>query len=1254
MAEFFDDFYPPMPAASSAFEDNDSLVDAASLAEGDHTITGTGIDYFRFDAQNGPIQVVMTPADLDQNLNMELITPSNQIIARFAADGVETIARPLPETGTYYLRVYDPIYGYVSNPAVDLNYTLSLDLPQFVAEDGNNTRAQASGLAEGTHDFLGREVDWHRIDATSGQMTLTLTEIELLEDAADTRDDPRNLRLILTDAEGNTLTSGAFSTPTGPETISFLVPEDGTYYAKVITAQFGDSAPDGTILSYRLALDLADPVPSDGNDSRATATPLTEGHLDVDAGTATDWYRIDTGPGRMSFDLTHTGATTPGGMEMNLNMELQAEDGTVLRGNFVNSGDEHIDYVSHQGGTYYLKLYWSAYPDGAPNGVMLDYELDVDLPQNTWAVPLDFGPVRNASVAVYDIDNDGQEEIFVGTSKALDAQHNELRPAGLIVLEQDGTLKWSQTFDAHPGADPVTGKTYQTTSVTTAPVFSDLDNDNKTDIVVGLGADSREDGSPAGQPGDQGGIAVLDGDGNLMWRFRTEDSFGSPDGGPDGRPDGVYGAPRIFDIDADGQVEVMFAAWDHYFYVLNGRDGSLETRVDLHDTAGATPAVADLNGDGYFEIVVPADITNNEDAGLPDQGGILHVLNNYGQAIIPGWTDQVGTTTGAEFRGKFEEQSLWSSPQIVDLNRDGVPEIVQGTGNFFQDERGQYVKVWNADGSLRFQFDTQGRVLASPLIADLDGNGSAEIVVATLEGHVYGITGGGQQIFDTTVSLYTNGFDTGGDSLPIARRPIAVDIDNADGDLEILLSIGAQTVILDSDGTQLNSLDSIDYYFATYSGAPVARDIDGDGALDIISGGTTEAEDQAVIYRWENLTDTTATFYRTSAYQEIQSLHDIQTFVDRFYETILGRDADARGRNIWTDDLYTGVRSGADVARGFIFSNEFTRLGLDNQDFVEVLYSAFFGRDPDAGGLQAWTARLDSGSSRASVLDGFIGSREFENLANSFGIRPDGLLAPGSDQAELSGTTSDSHILRGGPGDNVLYDGDAVEETGVLNEKALAGQIYRLYGATLDREPDAGGFLGWFDGLNSGRIDLNQAAGGFARSAEFAQTYGALDDAGFVELLYQNVLGRTASAAEIEAWTDRLDSGTARSDVVLGFSESKEFQNRTNAALDGFMRDVRPRWNDVLEGGGGNDTMNGGLGSDVFVFRNGAGGSDTIHGFEPWDGLQLSGFGLRDADDALANMRQDGANVIYEQGSQQITFTDMTLPEMRRVRYNLS
>ena len=873
------------------------------------------------------------------------------------------------------------------------------------------------------------------------------------------------------------------------------------------------------------------------------------------------------------------------------------------------------------------------------------YDLSLDLPVNTWSVPLDFGPVHNASVTVYDIDNDGKDEIFAGTAKRLDAEGNEILPAGLIVLEDTGAIKWTQTFAAAPGIDPATGKSYETSSVSTAPVFSDVDGDGSVDIVVGVGADNgRDEFEVMSQPGDMGGIYALNADGSIKWSFVTRDTFGD-----DNRSDGVYGTPRIFDIDGDGVREVIFTSWDHYLYILDGRTGALEREFNLHDTSGSTPGIGDIDGDGLFDLVVSSDISVNAAAGLNTQGGMLQVLTGYTNPIVPGWTDQIGNSTSAAFRGQFDEQSLWSSPQLVDLDQDGTLEIVQGTGDFFQDGRGQHVRVWNSDGTLRFELGTDGRVLASPLIADLDGDGRKEIIAATMSGHVQAWSSSGAALFNTEITPY--GTDPAEDS-PIVNQPIAVDM-NGDGGLEILVSIGSQMIALNSNGQQISGVTASDRVYNIYTGSPVARDIDGDGLLDLISGGATSDREQAMIFRYENPYDVVSDSYRTGAYQGAQSLHDIQDFVGRFYETILGREADPTGLNNWTDRLYTGIRTGADVARGFVFSPEFVNQNTTNTEYVETLYAAFFGRPADAGGLAGWTERLDNGVSRAQVLNGFIYSQEFGNLASSYGILVDSDAGPASDAAVITGDGSDSHLLIGGAGNSVIYDeGTGVQEVHT-NDKQVAGQVYRLYGATLGRAPDAGGFMGWTAGLQNNLV-LVQVANGFVNSAEFQATYGALDNEGFVELLYQNVLGRAADAGGLNNWVTQLENGMSRAQVVVGFSESAEYKINTAPALDTFMRTAEPTWIDVIEGGAGNDTMNADTGGDIFIFRQGEGGNDLIHGFEPWDELQLSGFGYRNGSDAIAHMVQSGPSVVFSDQGQTITFLNTSMAEMRRVLYNVS
>jgi predicted Zn-dependent protease len=112
----------------------------------------------------------------------------------------------------------------------------------------------------------------------------------------------------------------------------------------------------------------------------------------------------------------------------------------------------------------------------------------------------------------------------------------------------------------------------------------------------------------------------------------------------------------------------------------------------------------------------------------------------------------------------------------------------------------------------------------------------------------------------------------------------------------------------------------------------------------------------------------------------------IEAFVSRFYEVVLGRAAETEGLNYWTNSLMDKTRAGADVARGFIFSQEFTNIQLDNASYLDVLYLAFFDRLPDSPGHAYWLGRLNNGENRGTVLDGFIWSQEFSILCKAYSI----------------------------------------------------------------------------------------------------------------------------------------------------------------------------------------------------------------------------------------------------------------------------
>lgn len=82
---------------------------------------------------------------------------------------------------------------------------------------------------------------------------------------------------------------------------------------------------------------------------------------------------------------------------------------------------------------------------------------------------------------------------------------------------------------------------------------------------------------------------------------------------------------------------------------------------------------------------------------------------------------------------------------------------------------------------------------------------------------------------------------------------------------------------------------------------------------------------------------------------------------------------------------------------------------------------------------------------------------------------------------------------------------------------------------------------GWIKFMDEGG-SLNTMAQSFIDSQEFRTKYGALDDRGFVNQLYLNVLDRNGEASGINGWVNGLANGLTRADVLKGFSESGENQ----------------------------------------------------------------------------------------------------------------
>jgi Fe-S cluster biogenesis protein NfuA len=160
--------------------------------------------------------------------------------------------------------------------------------------------------------------------------------------------------------------------------------------------------------------------------------------------------------------------------------------------------------------------------------------------------------------------------------------------------------------------------------------------------------------------------------------------------------------------------------------------------------------------------------------------------------------------------------------------------------------------------------------------------------------------------------------------------------------------------------------------------------------------------------------------------------------------------------------------------------------------FVKQQYTDFLRRAPENTTLNSWVSQLNGGTTtHAQVIQSLMNSSEFQG--------------------------------RFGP-------------------------LVRLYTAYFLRTPDYGGLMHWFNAMypDSGYgSSLAQVSDAFAGSPEFVSRYGALDNAGFVALVYQNVLGRDAEPGGFAYWLAQLNAGMSRGEMMIGFSESAENQNAT-------------------------------------------------------------------------------------------------------------
>ena len=438
-----------------------------------------------------------------------------------------------------------------------------------------------------------------------------------------------------------------------------------------------------------------------------------------------------------------------------------------------------------------------------------------------------------SSPAVADLDHDGQAEV-IGAAYTLWALNGAT-----------GAVKWSATNGSRvwPGV-----------------AVADLTGDGTLEVIAGRGSDQ---------------LTVYTAAGATLW---TRNPFGG----------GEVRTLAVADLERDGQVEIIVgragggATRQLSVYAPDGsvragwparRDGEVGYGWGMYN---ANVGVADLNHDGYQEIIGPTD--THYITALDRNGNQLstHTRYNAYNPVGPKVWSQVGVHVsdavdlrgyadcGTEHRPNFAN----SAPTLADVNGDGTREVVV-VGNVYNCGADPYTDLYympfilNADRSrwrgngfdwtsipapdgaaapLSEDYNIIESVAPNPVVADLDNDGYQEILFASYDGrvHAYWLDKTEHGHWPYAVYHAAEGF------YRFASEPVVADLDN-NGYAEVLFTSWTQKGsnhrgklhILDYLGNPLFEVElpAGRASSATWNGAlaaPTLANLDADADLEVV------------------------------------------------------------------------------------------------------------------------------------------------------------------------------------------------------------------------------------------------------------------------------------------------------------------------------------------------------------------------------------------------------------------------------------